>query len=381
MKKSLFIIAFIISGCSNCITTLYNDFNKFKNKAEGMPNDGAIRIYFDRWGDIYPDLFIDHTTFYSNNSTLENVYKNDSAVLDKVLTEENLSGTGLDSKEKIALLEENLSLKYAKKINTLSNNKKLIFFIHGFNNTAEEAYPNYQKIKSEILKRYTKDEIQIVEIYWDGLLDKGKTVNAIKIWNNSQVAAAFVGLGLRRVLSKISAKKSYVITHSHGAAVITEALFNVRRFKLSYYTDYDDGKEIVSMQQNHKLYTTPKTEFVVGMLAPAIPGTNVFDEYHQRTVEAGNVVTTDFNYRFISGFNINDEKTTKWKLASKFGSTTLACRINENKEVGNYFTDHPNVFNSIDFSTNHGSPQKKHDFALYISNEHFEDLLDSLFTN
>ena len=375
MKKILLILVFCVSGCSS-INKLYNDFNQFKEDNDDV-GDSTIRIYFDRWGAIYPDVFIEHATFAKNFSTLETVYLNEWSILNNALKSEDIQTKGYDTKQKIRVLEEALVLKYSNKINRESKNKNVLFFIHGYNNTACEASPNYEKLKREILKNYDKDLIQLVEVYWDGLHDAGIDVNSAKIWDNAQVSAAYVGLGLRRVLSKMN-QKSYVITHSHGAAVITESLFNVRRFDSNYYHNHKDGKEIVSMQNDYSIYATPTSDFVVGMLAPAIPGWNVFKNYHHRTTADGNVVTIATNYKFVSGFNVNDQATTKLGLSSKFGSTTLGCEKKENDFVSARFSTSPGVFVMEDFSLSNNLPQKEHGLKAYISNENFPNFLEKI---
>lgn len=374
MRKTILILALALSGCT-CINKLYNDFNYIKKVKEIAAKEDIIRIYFDRWGDIYPQHFINHETFSSNMSVLEKVYLSDGGALQAAFTSENLKTAGTNPKDEIRRLEEELARKYAGLISGKSKGKKLVFLIHGYNNTAEESSANYEKARYEITQKLQTSNIQFVEIYWDGLTDNGSAINSTRIWDNAQVSAAFVGLGLRRVLSKLDSRDVYVLTHSHGAGVITEALFNVRRFKPKYYTDDDAGKEIVNLQ-NDARYITPTAVYHVAMLAPAIPGENVFFEYHRRTTANGNTEVKLNNYFFIDGFNENDAVTTKWKFSSKFGATTLACKRSELGLVQDIFKGHPENFKVVDFSA---SNQKEHGFDYYMQNPKFGECLDVLF--
>jgi hypothetical protein len=100
------------------------------------------------------------------------------------------------------------------------------------------------------------------------------------------------GLELRRLLVGISNQKINVITHSHGAGVITAALFNVRKFDEDRKVFSTEFTEEIDLKYKMKIYDCATQEFHVGMLAPAIPGENVFDEYFQRTISGVDSLTT-----------------------------------------------------------------------------------------
>jgi hypothetical protein len=374
MKKTLIILVTttIFMSCSP-IKNLYIDFGSFKKEKEKSLDDSNIRIYIDKWGDIYPDILIDHELFKKNNFNLQTVYKSDSAILKEVFLSEHLLIDSNNDKN-IEKLEEHFANKYANLITHKGKGKKIIFLIHGYNSNPEKSFEIYNLLEDAIFKKLNKNDFQIVEIYWDGLFKQNNFLNGVKIWDNAQVSAMYAGLGLRRVLSKVDNPNSYVITHSHGAAVITEALFNVRRFKNEYYMAHDDGIEFVQMQNT---YLTPTANFRVGMLAPAIPGNNVFEEYYQRTTAKGNKIEALNNYQFINGFNKYDLITTKGIFARTFGSTTLACNLTESDLVENYFIANPKNYKKIDFSDN-DEKQSSHDFKDYIKNKNFDRFIIQL---
>ncbi|WP_348635068.1 alpha/beta hydrolase [Chryseobacterium sp. PvR013] len=260
-------------------------------------------------------------------------------------------------------------------MNNLSNNKKLVFLIHGYNNTGESASLALEKLRVEVIKKFPHEKFQFVEVYWDGLTKRDNPLNSTTIWNNAQYSSSMAGLGLRKILINIKNKENYVITHSHGASVITEALFNVRRFDDKYYITNYNGKEIANLQA---IYNTPTSKFSVGMLAPAIPGYNVFHEYYDRTVEGSSVVTTMTNYRFVNGFNKYDVATTKGFLAGSFGATTLACREDDHLAVQAFFKNDSKIYSRINFSEDKNNKQRSHAVVAYIENPNFNTFLISV---
>ena len=140
------------------------------------------------------------------------------------------------------------------------------------------------------------------------------------------------------MLADIKKDKIIVFTHSHGAGVITTALFNVVKFKPNYYDKKDHWLYEVRLKYGSNIYNTPKQKFVVGMLAPAIPGVNVFKDYYQRTESGKEETTKNNNLRFVIGFNENDPVTKKYNIApKKLGSTTLGCSAQELLQTENLY--------------------------------------------
>ncbi len=370
---------FAVVSCSP-IKGLYNNFSAFKHQREiETEANKPIRIFLDRWGDVYPDLIIEDNLFKRRNSTLENYFCT-SDNLQKLYNIYHIPYSGEMEKDgcktRFNLIQEHLHKKLADSIDRLAMHKKLVFLIHGYNNTAESASLAFSEMEKKIVERYPDQKILMVELYWDGLQDKNKDKNSIKIWDNAQVSAAYVGMGLRNILNKLQTDNIYVISHSHGAAVITEALFNVRRFPLEYYKKHQDGKELVRFQES---FHTPQNNFVIGMIAPAIPGMNVFYRYDQRTGPEGAFTSTQKNYKFINGFNKNDKVVNKYiGISPYFGSTTLACDSLENIAVQKHFSSTPGLYVKVDFAPL-GYKQTSHQYLDYIKNPASTELLDKMF--
>ena len=375
LKIYLLLLCTQVVGCTH-FKKLYNDFGVDKQLKEYSAHYPPIRIYFDRWGAIYPQYTVQHKLFQDNCSVLESVYTHVSELKSAFEAEGIPYKEDASAKDNFELLQRRLVENYIANINQAATDKELVFLIHGYNNTAETAFRSLEKLRVTVAKRFPATHFQFVEIYWDGLHNEGRWVNSLRIWDNAQYSAARVGLGLRRILSGIKHTHNYVVTHSHGAGVITEALFNVRRFKEKFYHSDPDGKIINMLQER---FDTPKTQFVIGMLAPAIPGTNVFDEYACRTVDGRNQKVQLKNYRFINGFNKYDHVTSKWKFAGIWGATTLACREKEHRAVSQLFHGDQSIYNRVNFSEDRHRKQTSHVLPSYIDNPRFSDFIDQVF--
>ncbi|WP_339758453.1 hypothetical protein [Algoriphagus aquimarinus] len=356
----------------------FGEAKEFHNEEK----DDVIRIYFDRMGFIYPDIPIKSEEFTRNDGRLNQLYANNLNLYGNACEVENTipSDSNLNTIPPYEdPLQTALIQKYIKKINVASDNKELVFIIHGFNeyplNARDSSSFEEMKQTRHVLERQTSEkELHFIEIYWDGLTQEGgaeflRPINSFKIWNNSQVSATHVGMELRRVLSKITKDNIYVITHSHGAGVITTALFNVIKFRPNLYTNEGSWLNELNMKYNNELYDTPKQKIVTGMLTPAIPGVNVFEEYYHRTISGKNVLSSETNLKFIVGFNEHDPVTRKFKVAAKkLGSTSLASIGNELLRTENLFNDR-NIIDHVDFSTlSNGLPMNDHSWFTYLRN-------------
>lgn len=378
MKNKIFLLVWVMLSSCSPIGSLYNDFGSLKQRQQAESPGAPIRIYFDRNGFLYPDFHIDSTLFKRYGSVLNTVYQNNSVLFLNVCKAEGmLYQSSKTTRENIEILRQHQDQKYSNAIDKASAGKTLVFLIHGYNNTAEKAAKSFNSLRAAVSKLKPQSRFQFVEVYWDGLHNGGKIGNTAKIWDNAQYSAARAGLGLRRILNSISSKHSFVITHSQGAAVITEALFNVRRFSNRFYDKDSLGIAIMRMR-NSPLYNSPSSRFTVGMLAPAIPGKNVFEHYYMRTVEGKNMYQPSEPYNFINGFNKYDFAVTKLLFSSYAGSTTLACREKEHIKVQEFFKGDLSLYDRVVFSKSHGHRQTSHGVKDYIANENFPIFIEKI---
>ncbi|MGB0870955.1 MAG: hypothetical protein ACPGSD_15290 [Flavobacteriales bacterium] len=360
-------------------------------------NDNVIRIYFDYLGSIYPNITIKDKEFREQANALSCYYYSNPKKINTISNQLDIPTINKDIykcneyKPYNDPIQKALIQNFADLINIKSKGKELIFIIHGFNThpldmRSSGAYQDMKKTR-EIINRPNR-EIQFVEIYWDGFSDQYgsclmESFHAMKFWDNSQMSAVQSGLELRRLLSKIQKNRIKVFTHSHGAGVITNALFNNEKFIQSEYNNDPVLYDIKHNKYQSSKYKTPTSDFTIAMLAPAVPGENLFKYYYMRTTSSGNENVPLNNYKFIVGFNSNDAVTTKKKiLTKKFGSTSLACKEDELESTKKILNKDEVLMLSVDFSLlKNGKKQKKHSWIEYLKNDNAIDSFLNIFNS
>ncbi len=381
--------SFLTNISGNKIKKLYVKYGEMNKVPISENHSNIIRIYFDRFGSIYPDYIINNQIIKDNDSRLNLLFANNENILNQLVAKYNLTKTNNNLADIKAIQTKIISI-FTDSINQNSKNKKVVFIIHGFNKHPLEPHGNSSTEENKYLENKINNiygnEILFVEIYWDGLTAQNgsnfplkKGINSLKIWDNAQLQSNFVGLELRRILNKINKDTTYVFSHSLGASVITTALFNARKFKPKFYLKNRYGKEIESKYNDNNLYSTPTKYYKVAMIAPAIPGVNTFDDFNDRTPFIDKNIYN--NYKFIIGFNENDIVTRKFHLvhAAKLGASTLGCNYkNEVEKTRKKIKNNLNAYDTVNYSyynCEKAHKQKEHGFDVYVNHEDKTKLL------
>jgi hypothetical protein len=371
------VIALLFFACTP-IKKLYVDFGAAK-KELARKNDGVTRIYFDRYGALYPDIDIADALMRKHDSRLESVYQNEPEIRKQVQGK-----YGLPQDFTTEALQQKLVRHATSLINLEVKGKELVFLIHGFNKHPllpgnSSASVEFGLLRQAITSQFSQRRFHFVEIYWDGCSwangpKRLTSFNTFKVWDNAEPASNNVGLELRRILYGLEHSSYYVVSHSLGAGVVTCALFNVEKFPPGEFM-----REIKSLYSDTVHYRTPVAKVKVGMLAPAIPGENTFNDYEERTPAS----VPAFNDSYVVGFNRYDPALTKViGLAKYAGATTLGCLPSEYTTVQSMMNKNGHkVIDSTDFSfEGNGARQKKHEVGAYTGNARaMANFLDKVF--
>lgn len=364
---------------------------------------GVIKLYYDREGDLYPpEVHVSPHFFYlehENRSLHKRKRSPEYATLESALTRydsfsnaqlrEKYSLYGTDSVRLYLRLQkqlQNLALQQIEASMTQLGNRNLVLLIHGFNTAQPDA--DYYSLRRTIMDRFSQPPT-FVEIYWDGLTDMGDNPLTAGIWGQAQTNSAKVGLGIRYLLSRISAKTNItIITHSLGASVATHALFNPLKWSRSFQEKLEEEYQSTNIP-------TPRHEkIVLGMLAPAISGVNFFEDI-------GNTVPKNASLalqKIVIGYNHFDYAVTKGGLFPRsFGSTALGAdaknEVKKTLQVLQRKAPHVQTA-TVNFSYRLASGQdtlsrkqlrplrqRKHGIMFYQRNPSFEKFLDEVFGN
>lgn len=317
---------------------------KSKNpNVKETPN--IIYSFVDQNGNFYPNNW--QKTF---GNPPNNAKKNEYSLV-KLASEKNILSNFKGNEQEI--------LNRIKK--EVSNKKRIIIFVHGFNSTARKSTQNYELARKHMNINPKTDEI--IQFYWDGLTSQS-ILGGAKIWfdatNYSQMAGEF---GLRRILNVIKNKDIYIISHSRGASVVISAL-NSNPIKDNqkeevvniHNVDFENSKDL--LENNNKITCI--------MLAPAI-GVNDFykadsendfcDLSHQVQTIHITINNTDPLLKKFVGF-----------LSKTLKPTDLGFKEDAYNTLCEYFI----LFEKTDFTG-----QKVHDFDSYIQNPKFIEILEA----
>lgn len=363
---------------------------------------GIVKLYFDREGYLYPpEAHITPHYFYllhqrgarknQNNpefATIEYaVRKNDS--LTNAYIHQRYKVGGSDTSVRFfkslqTTLRKNAIDKIVSNIRSSGNNE-LVILIHGFNDPEPDAY--YFSLRRTI-NDYLGKTPTYIEVYWDGLTALGSNPAVAGIWQKARLNSAKVGLGLRNVLRGVSKDtKLTVITHSLGASVATHLLFNPQVWPKKF-------QEILESDYLSSSIPTPNCNTInVGMLAPAISGTDIFDDVLNTIPEKNKSNIKNL----VIGYNHYDYAVTKGGLFPRwFGNTSLGAdnraevkktfdvvkqKIPSIKCTGvNFsFSGNPTIIDSLTRKQRKKLRQGEHAIIFYQRNTHFPEFLKALF--
>ncbi len=247
-----------------------------------IDNKQTSEIFFDRYGNLYPEVGIEHSKIFENNASLLGMKLN------------------ANDTQSINEIQNQIIASVVSKINNEVEKKgidNVTFIMCGYNNSYAEAKEKLQLLKNRILNESGKSTY-IIELYWDGTFttkELQKSINYGKGVRNSY----FVGMGLRRFINQLNVKKVRLLSHSQGANIITQALFNQeKKLTKKLLSDF-------SIKYSLPEYATINQSVRAAIVAPAIDGYETFIDYNK---------TSDNKMRefqFIVGFNKFDSALQK----------------------------------------------------------------------
>lgn len=260
-------------------------------------------------------------------------------------------------------LEASEKQKIQQVADVAKNKQRVFILIHGYNASFEKATKSYDYIKSLINLNPNKD--QVINFYWDGLV-ANSMFGAGKIWfqatNNSQMAGEF---GLRRLLSSLSGKDIYIISHSRGASVVLSALSDppfskgeIKDRKKQHNVDIDEDSKKLK-ENGNRIYAI--------MLAPAI-GTKDFkssdlkdgdDSYRNFTPQLKKLMIT-----------VNNTDPTLKKYIGFLSDKLKPTDLGYKSDAFDDLSQHYNFMEKTDFTG-----QDTHRFDAYIHNPKFKTIL------
>ncbi|TXF77757.1 alpha/beta hydrolase [Chryseobacterium sp.] len=343
--------------------------------------DGITRIYIDKYGSIYPpDELVPRDAFFDphglgtewkeiqGNGNLLDYYRTHPLAYNALALKYGVHNTTADSTGFNAV-QKGIIKAYSDGLNqklAASESNTLVILVHGFNEP--NATADFALLREKIREVNNRDFVYL-EVYWDGLTANGKPPFLVGIWGRAQLNSGYAALALRQVLADISPDaKIRLIAHSLGSSVGTGVLFN------TYEKFRDPPQDLIKKTLSGPV--SPSRDIRLGMIAPAIPGTNTFRHFFKR---GSGSVTKDQNniQRVVLGINTRDFAVSKVVgLSEKGGSTSLGGSPKEFDKTKEMLTDSLGytpeeaalLFQKVDFY-NDSEYKSEHGLRFYLMQE------------
>jgi len=336
-----------------------------------VSDSSTTRIFLDQNGDFYPELQINNEQLLSSDYNLKEYFNQNESVVQEL---RELYGyqKGQFGHKPFNNLQGAIEHDLINRINNkLQADTELFVLIHGFRKPLEpvpngtNSIDDYHMVKSAILDNRPNSTIHFLEVYWDGTyIDIKPSVGGIvklgKLFKKQAIPnATRVGLGLRRLISRIDHPRIHIIAHSLGAQVVNNILWNA-------------NKESTEL--------TPTQKVDVCLIAPAI-SRRPFRKFMDRT---GIIYLDADNYDYSIIYNERDIVVAKSNFGDKryfrftrfFGNTKLGCNCSrEAIKVKKMFQRrYPNSTVKLYDATEVGN---NHRWGAYVQSPAFVDYITS----
>ncbi len=340
----------------------------------GKQHSNRVRIFLDKEGNYYPaQLRIKDRNLRNNQSSLATWYSHNPEKFKEVCERYKIcDGT---TQEKIAMLNQAIADELAQEINDKAGDKTRInFYIHGFNKKAWNGdflfNPSSRVDNNKMRKAISRKQDQnmlYVEVYWDAnkMSSAGSAIanRGYKLFASSTTPTAErVGLSLRRLFLHVADKPINIITHSTGALVACELLFNA---------------SAAGLPLEKKLPTPAQSDIKGCLVAPAIGGDR-FKQYLERGPVT--IKPADSKYKIAIVYNTNDYILNKNRRIlfvfnypkcspDSFASTRLGCNYAQDLSLVRRYVGAANM-DFFDLSHKRGKPRVCHLITpCYIRNK------------
>ncbi|MEE2653860.1 MAG: hypothetical protein VYE54_14125 [Pseudomonadota bacterium] len=407
----------LLTACTSQNVLFFKELDAPPVHKNIYPNEHVIRVYLDRYGDLYPEgenripsqavVLLEKnepaavgnvlSAFYEqadiclgDNSPIASMMcpVNGSPIYPYEENKENCDAGYTKNQRVLDVWRSVQDILWAQKIEeVISSQAKLngpvVLLIHGFN--VPDAEPSYVIARSQV-RRFLPQGLQplFIQIHWDGL--SGFPVP----WAKAQFNAPLVGLKLRRLLNSINGSVPVrILTHSSGGIVAASLIGDASQSlpcanaKEGVYHEYRKWASLVNNTAPLSIYRVPAhlTDFRVGMLAAAAPEV----AFGGRNEGKGVLISSG---RLIFGMNPSDEIVTKgFNLESWdfLGNTEMATG---GKAFAAFYTlqkklalTHPALeLVGINFADSQGCNKRgrfafwreSHDFSAYLCRDQIE---------
>lgn len=347
MKKAKWLIPLAIIGLIIFINTPESTRSRLKNMLYGERQNvfsskkNVSRLFFDKKGNLYPNIVISDSALLSNDASLKTYYKNEPSIFQQLAVEYKLESNHFSDANFETFQDSLLNQALAEINQQISKRSEVFILVHGFrkplifeHGTTSSFADNL--VLQSVINSKTNKQNHFIEIYWDGLFDyfefeqRGQIQETFTLFESeARTNAVLAGYSARKIISNLQVPNLNIISHSLGARVVLSSLFNT----------FD---EFATDQM--QAYPTPAQQKIkIGLIAPAI-GIQPFEEYLERSPSLDS--SPKDNYQFSIFYNEQDPVLLKkYGILGpgpfKFGDTSLGCNFEGTAvNLKDYFSEH-----------------------------------------
>lgn len=362
-QKTFLIITFLFLVCFNGVAQDWDRFavvlgekNLNDTVEEKDNNCRVVSIRIDGEGNYYPNFYISDRSLKKSKGKLSKWYNSHPIQYKEILKSYSLKPAW----NSIDKLNKAIAKNYKASIDSLSENRVVVFLIHGYRKQMYKKKDNsLSMVDNDLVEAELGTDKVFVEVYWDskhirafkGLFGK----RGLKMMKASAIPnAKKVGLRLRSLVNALNKTELVIISHSLGSVVS-----NALTFDYKHNSKLMDGKHIKTIH-----------------LGPAI-GYEDFDRVNLR----GNGA---YHLSVCVGYNVNDWVLLKdfgrFNFLTKsnpttFGDTSLGCNFNSQidklkKQLANKLSPKEKLL------TKDMSGERNHLFSYYARHSSFKDMLN-----
>jgi len=362
-QKTFLFFTFLYLVCFDGVAQNWDKFavllgeKNLNNTIEEKDNNcKVVTIRIDGEGNYYPNFYISDRSLKKSKGKLSKWYRSHPIQYKEILKSYSLNPAW----NSIDQLNKKIETNYKKLINSISDNRTVIFLIHGYRKQMYKKKDNtLSMIDNDLVEKELGSDKVFVEVYWDSKhISRFKGIfgkRGLKMMEASAIPnAKKVGERLRNLVNTLDKKELVVLSHSLGSVVANALTFDYR-----HNSNLMDGKTINAVH-----------------LGPAI-GHEAFDRFDYK----GN---GDYSLLICVGYNENDwvllKNFRKFNFLTRstpttFGNTTLGCNFNgEIDKLKKLLVKKLNPMEKV--LTIDMGKEVNHLFSYYASHESFKQVLN-----
>ena len=354
-KRFLFLLS--------CVAWYFHSKAQHVSFAQRNPADTGISVYFDQFGMLYPPVNISETEMKRNEYSIKNFYINNTLITDSLLESYRISTAKPYPNSALQLLNDSLMFGLARQIEAKTDQRLLVFGIHGYRKSYLENDRDVTSVReymllNKALEQSKKQDFQLVQIYWDATYDCCYSLNRktnmqlFELFETAYANADKVGSSFQTFLSYFNEDQIGIVAHSLGSKVAV--------------------KSVINCKNTH-------TKFNIALVEPAISADLIKEEYNSQKVHPDISWLIYYNEKDFVLKKKDNKIGCFGPGCYAYGETTLGMNKKRSAEKLQHWMNEatPSISCQLKDMTELG---KVHSLRAYVANKDFAEISEFMTT-